>query len=1065
MEKLRPETPSKAWLLLPAMMIAAAALRVYGITHESLWWDEYASHAHLNAPSLLEFLQLNRTLDPLTLPFYYVFEYLWAHYIHDAVLSLRLLSIAIGVATLPFIYLLGKRTHSAGAGYAAALLLALSPAHIHHSQGIRMYVMFVFLAAAAVWTFMLLLETQRRCWWLAHGLMFLFLYWTHPFAGLLTAALGLFLLLNLRAYRAFFFRWTCMQALLIGPSAAYLASVRFWPQDTTSDWIAYPSLLALASDIFFDDISAFHWQFRLGPVAQRLILFRLSLDLLLAVLILALLVYLGIRLFSRRQQDRAARQRFMLLCVWLALPPVVLFALSWTVRPCMFPRYTVHCMLALYLLLGWATQSFPWPRFRQISVAALALLTLLQWAWLQPGPQRTDWRSAGLLLHEQTAPGDVVLVESMLWRDVFTHNLEHLTPGLLDAPVAAAEKTPALAAQCALCLGMMSRQQTGTDAGRVWAVISLDYFEPGPPRTFETCLREWGVPFERWFFPAIREVYVYRMDAMDADELPSTMEALFARRGLVEPGAEDREGDIDHHTMQAFGDLGAELARAGRTAMARDILAGLFAESAFGRQIYGNLLRAIETGHDVERRASAVRALWDGYGHRNNGQFAHARRAFAEAVLLDPGHVIANFELGVELAGVGDYEGAWRALAKTCEIDAAYGDMLKSLLDALEAREDVPGKLDAVVAYRHGLMALGQGNAEEAERQLRSAVALDPGLAAAHLMLGYVLTLHDAHAGAEAALERYLDSSDAPDVDAYAHMALIQAEQGRADLVRDTLTRLFTRNPTARNVYGSLLDAVEQGGDLQRAAASIRAVWDGFEFRRKERSDSARAAFTRAAALNPDNTFANLELGLELAAAEDKEGAHEALRRAGEQAPVYGSMLRYLLGDLAHNRESKDSLEAVRAYRRGLQAQSQGRYDEAVRYLDQAIAADPRLDDAHTSRVFVLTVQRRIDEAFDGIQRYLDLADAPEPGAFGLLAVLYLARQEPEKAREAARHAVAMDEAYAEQFGPMFHALLEEGNQEKFIKAMDALKSRGIDLYPLMYDFSLAYLKKTATPG
>ncbi len=1257
-------------------MTLALILRLIGIGKESLWWDEYTSHVYLNAPSLFDFLILNRSLDPLTLPVYYTLEYLWTHYVHDSVLSLRLLSIAIGIATIPLLYALGRRMFGTWAGLTAAALLAVSPTHIHHSQSIRMYVVFIFLAAVVAWTFIRLLEKPRLSLWALHGAASLLLYWTHPFAGLIPAALGGFLLLRFFSRRSFFIRWTLLQVLLFAPTVIYLSRVRFWPQDTTTDWIAPPSLSTLLADLFFDDISAFHWQFRLGDVAASLGTIRPGLDLFFAGVLLAGLLLLVVRSRYKKTEAPVEKEHQLFLWIWLILPPLMLFAVSWLVRPCMFPRYTVHCTLALYLLLGGAVEGLRTQGRRVIAVLVLSGLLFLQWAWLQPGPQRTDWRSAGLLLHEQVRENDVVLVENLLWRDVFTHNLKHMTPGLLPVPVAAADKAPLLAAQAALCLGMLPRHCAAGPPPRVWAVIVMDYFEPGPPVSFEECLKRWAIPFERRCYPSIREIYVYRMEKSDAPA-PDSMQAVFENWDKVTPGKKRGEGDLDHHAMQAFGDLATELALKGRIAPALEVLDGIFNESSFAREIYGNLRQAIAAGSDIAAKAAAIRRLWEGYGFRDNGQAAYMRHAFKQATELDPRHTIANFELGLELAAVKDYAGAREALLCVTDADSGYRDMLKSLLNSLDTGEGVPAKLGAVNAYRKALMALAANDPDTAERLLREASDRDPELAAAQLMLGYVLTkhgqlaqadealnnylnlndspdvdafanmalmhaennrpdevqaalqklfesspsaqkvygtlLHAAQTGgdlqrtaasirafwkgfelrgqgrsdeardafalaakedpgnayaslelglqlaaegesasaaaalktaseldssyrdmlanlikalenkedsasklaavnayrnslfalgrkeveqaeqylhqaleldpqlseaqlmlgyvlterdlydkAEEALRNYLAINDRPDVDAYAHMALIQAEHERPDLVEKTLNLLFDKDPRARKVYGSLLEAVVSKSGVQQAAASIRALWEGFDARRNGKEDEARHAFAKAVELNPANTLANLEYGLELAEQADRPAAMDALKRAGEQDPEYRNMLRYLLDDVEKGMDATNSVNAVRAYRRGLLAQSHGKYEEAVTALEEAIQADTRMDDAHTSRVFNLVVLRRFDEALAGIERYLAGTGTPAAGAYGLLAVIHIARNQTDEALQAVRTAITGDPGYGEQFGPLFRAILEERNLERAKAEMDKLKAQGIDLYPLMQSLVETYLKTSA---
>ena len=834
MNRERLHKPLHPALVVGFWMVIALALRLFRITGESLWWDEYTSHVYLNAPSLFDFLALNRSLDPLTLPVYYTFEYLFTRYVHDSVFALRLMSIGIGLATLPLAYLLGKRLYGRTTGYMTVALLAISPVHIHHSQGIRMYVVFIFLTLAVMWSFLGLLERSTLRLWLLHGMVSVLLYWTHPFAGLVPAVLGAFLLLTYCRRTRLFWCWTCLQGILFLPTVIYLSTVRFWPAGSTSQWIEKPSLASLGADLFFDDIAAFHWQFRMGDFAQRLGGLRMGIDVTFAMLIGAVLLY-SVSLYLRRgahPPGESSRESGVLLALWLLLPPLMLFVLSWTVRPCMFPRYTVHCIVPLYLTLGIAEASFRRKRLRTAVMILLVAGMFLQWLWLQPGPQRTDWRSAGLLLHEKTSENDIVLVESLLWRDVFEHNLVHMTPGPLIVPVAAAEKTPLLAAQSILCLGMLGKHPPGD----VWVVIALRYFDPGPPVIYEQYLKRWGIDFERWFFPAIREVYVYKLKMPEAGTFPDSPAGLFERWDTVETEMPFGAGELDAYAKEAFGDLAMALAGKGRTVMAMEVLEGLFARDDYSRQLFGSLYDALREGRPPENHINAVKSLWQGYGFRDNGQTGFACRAFEKAVALDPGHAVVCLELGYERLALGRHMEAADAFSGASEADGRYR-FLGNLIHALRNHDDVDGALAAVQSYRKGILA-----------------------------------------------------------------------QSRRD------------------------------------------------------------------------------------------------------------------------------------------------YDAAVALLREATAADPRLDDAWTSLTFVLIVQRKIEEARQALDAYFTADNTPSPGAFGLMAVIYIARGEPEKALEYVDRAFAMDEAYAREFGVFFNALLRERNLEKTLAEMDALKARGTDLYPLLYE-------------
>lgn len=821
---MNEERTNKAFhsaIVVGLWMGVALAVRLFGMSHESLWWDEYTSHVYLDAPSLPEFLWLNRTLDPLTLPFYYSLEYFWNHYINDSVFGLRLLSIIIGLATLPLVYALGRHIYGRRAGYVAIALLAFSPVHIHHSQSIRMYVVFVFLAAGTVFTFLKMLDRPGFRFWLAHSIFSVLMYWTHPFAGLIPAVLGCFLLFRYRSRVRIFWRWTVLQAFLFAPTVFYLSTVRFWPKESTSQWIEKPGLGALLADMFFDDVSAFHWQFRLSDFAQRIASERMVFDVLFATVIAVLLLWVVIRLLCRGKYDTDAQtgERTLLLLFWLVLPPLMLFVLSYGIRPCMFPRYTVHAIIPLYLLMGGAVSTLN-SKVRRSLTSVLVGSMCLQWLFLQPGPQHTDWRSAGILLHEQASKDDIVLVDNFLWRDVFTHNLKHLTPGPLPLPVAAAGTQPLLAAQAALCTGALTQQSPPERFPGVWAVIALDYFDPGWPAVFEQSLRIWGISFERRALNAVCRIAIYKMTS--APEHPVTsMEQLFDQWKHLGGPAGPWTGDMEHDTLQSFGDLAVELALHGRTTMSRDIFNTLFSyENSPARDIYGNLYSVLDTGREVNDKAAAVQRLWSGYGFRENGQSEYACRAFNEAATLDSRYALACYELGNEYYRMGRYPEAAEAYTRAASMDRQY-HIMNSLVGALRAGASVEGPYRAVQAYRKGIGAQGRGEYDDAVALFRQAIADDPHLEDAHTSLAFVLIVQRKIEEAREALNAYLALDGSPVAGAYGLLAAAHIARGELDNALACVDKAFSLDEAYGRQFGPFFYALLREKNYERTVAAM----------------------------------------------------------------------------------------------------------------------------------------------------------------------------------------------------------------------------------------------------
>ncbi len=132
---------------LAAITLAGLALRVFHIGLQPLWADEGYSlfFATRDLPTLLD-----RTALDIHPPLYYVALQAWMALFGKTDIAARMLSVLIGVATIPLLYLLVKRLFgNARLALVTAALLAASPFHIYYSQEIRMYGMVTLLGLAS----------------------------------------------------------------------------------------------------------------------------------------------------------------------------------------------------------------------------------------------------------------------------------------------------------------------------------------------------------------------------------------------------------------------------------------------------------------------------------------------------------------------------------------------------------------------------------------------------------------------------------------------------------------------------------------------------------------------------------------------------------------------------------------------------------------------------------------------------------------------------------------------------------------------------------------------------
>lgn len=146
------------WLVI-AITIMGGFLRVLLLGTKGMWLDETFS-VWMARHSIAEMLQWIVRIDQHP-PLYYLILHYWISRYGDTAYYARLFSVLFGVATIPVIYLIGKRLAGAVVGLAAAVFLSFSLFNIYFAQEARMYTLLMFLVAVAVYALSRLLTDPR----------------------------------------------------------------------------------------------------------------------------------------------------------------------------------------------------------------------------------------------------------------------------------------------------------------------------------------------------------------------------------------------------------------------------------------------------------------------------------------------------------------------------------------------------------------------------------------------------------------------------------------------------------------------------------------------------------------------------------------------------------------------------------------------------------------------------------------------------------------------------------------------------------------------------------------
>ena len=146
------------WLVF-IITLVGGWLRVFKLGSQGFWLDE-AFSVWVASHSVPDMLQWIVKIDPHP-PLYYLLLHYWIAFNGDTPYYARLLSALFGAATIPIIYLIGKRLSGMVMGLAAAVLLAFSPFNIFFGQETRMYTLLMFNAAVAIYALVRLLTDPR----------------------------------------------------------------------------------------------------------------------------------------------------------------------------------------------------------------------------------------------------------------------------------------------------------------------------------------------------------------------------------------------------------------------------------------------------------------------------------------------------------------------------------------------------------------------------------------------------------------------------------------------------------------------------------------------------------------------------------------------------------------------------------------------------------------------------------------------------------------------------------------------------------------------------------------
>ncbi len=342
-------------LILAGIVILAVILRCIFINTRNIQYDD--AFSYFLARASIDNIIRGTAADTMPPLFYFILHF-W-QMVSDEIWFLRLLSVFLSLGALLFLFGLVKNSISITAGLWAALFAVISPLQIYHAQDIRMYALFACCGMGYLYFFFQLwnddLKPTRKTWkWVGLILFGASAMYTHNLAVFCVLSPVIFVVMK----RDWKFLWKYILALFIIAltTAPWLIMVPGQVQKIQNAfWTPRPGIVEVMQSIMLLTFNL--------PESNKILFFGGAI---LAAYIFILVIY---RLF----RNLSKAPNLLLLTAISFFPPLLLFLLSYLIRPVFVIRGFIPSQMA-FLGLTAAIAALDWKIHLGKILAGLVIL-------------------------------------------------------------------------------------------------------------------------------------------------------------------------------------------------------------------------------------------------------------------------------------------------------------------------------------------------------------------------------------------------------------------------------------------------------------------------------------------------------------------------------------------------------------------------------------------------------------------------------------------------------------------------------------------------------------------
>ncbi len=413
--------------LLPILILLGFITRLFHITEQSLWHEEFVFIANARVCDFFSNLQLLyfNVPDYGISPGGAVLYYFWVNLFPNQIWVWRLLPILFGIFSIVLLYYFGKSIGGVKVGFLAGLIMTLSPINIFIHQELKSYSFLLFLSLLSWFCLYkyIFSDSQKKLWLSLGAISNLLLPWFHVLYLLVPCLQIIFIFIFKNITIRDKCKWVLFSVLSLIIFAMYLFvlnpsfynSLLLEIEHLTPKFILTSILgndcMSLSNELLpewkTNDINIIHnvfWRF----IIQNWLYIDLILIGLTTVFVVTFLLYIvmGIR---KKEWDYKYKSQLIYVSLLFFVPPIFLLMLRVLFNLSIFlPLYFYYTVPILYLIISFTISKCMKPYLTNILAVILIILYIIQCLGLISFNIRPDYKDAVEYIDKNAKKEDII---------------------------------------------------------------------------------------------------------------------------------------------------------------------------------------------------------------------------------------------------------------------------------------------------------------------------------------------------------------------------------------------------------------------------------------------------------------------------------------------------------------------------------------------------------------------------------------------------------------------------------------------------------------------------------